>query len=123
MIIGDPKNNPPQQVESFVGQIVVLNKPGKIKKGYSPVFHFHTAMISCRFNRLISATDRKTGQKTESPEIILENQGADIELVPIKPCVIEPFNEYPSLGRFAIRDNGKTFAVGIVKSVKKKVAK
>lgn len=39
---------------------------------------------------------------------------------PQKPFTCETFAQYPPLGRFAVRDNKKTVAVGIVKETKKK---
>ena len=38
---------------------------------------------------------------------------------PIKPLVVEAYNEYPPLGRFAVRDMRQTVAVGVVRSVQK----
>lgn len=37
--------------------------------------------------------------------------------------VCETFNEYPPLGRFAIRDSKKAVAVGIIKETTKKTFK
>ena len=41
---------------------------------------------------------------------------AIVELVPLKPVVIETFKDFPLQGRFLLRDQG-IVAVGIVKSV------
>jgi len=38
-----------------------------------------------------------------------------------KPMCCEVFSEYPPLGRFAVRDMKQTVAVGVIKSVNKKV--
>jgi elongation factor 1-alpha len=43
-------------------------------------------------------------------------------MVPQKPMCVEPFTEYPPLGRFAVRDMRQTVAVGVIKSVTKKEA-
>ncbi len=37
---------------------------------------------------------------------------------PTKPLVIEKYNELPPLGRFALRDMGRTVAAGVVLEVK-----
>ncbi|CBZ01794.1 GTP-eEF1A C-terminal domain-containing protein [Caenorhabditis elegans] len=34
-----------------------------------------------------------------------------------EPFVLEPFKEYPYLGRFTLRDEGKTIAIGKVLKV------
>jgi len=41
----------------------------------------------------------------------------------VRPTVVEKFNEFPPLGRFAIRDMGMTIAAGIVLDVTPRVAK
>ena len=38
-------------------------------------------------------------------------------LVPSKPLCVEPFSEFPPLGRFVVRDMRHTVAVGIIKKV------
>uniref|UniRef100_A0A3Q4MYR8 GTP-eEF1A C-terminal domain-containing protein n=2 Tax=Percomorphaceae TaxID=1489872 RepID=A0A3Q4MYR8_NEOBR len=43
-------------------------------------------------------------------------------MVPGKPMCVESFSQYPPLGRFAVRDMRQTVAVGVIKSVEKKVA-
>ncbi|HEC88813.1 MAG TPA: elongation factor 1-alpha, partial [Thermoplasmata archaeon] len=37
-----------------------------------------------------------------------------VKIEPTRPMVIEKYNEIPELGRFAIRDMGKTVAAGVV---------
>ena len=44
-------------------------------------------------------------------------------LKPSKPMCVESFQEYPPLGRFAVRDMKKTVAVGVIKEVTKIEAK
>ncbi|KAK8624567.1 hypothetical protein V6N13_065904 [Hibiscus sabdariffa] len=43
-----------------------------------------------------------------------------VKMIPTKPMVVETFTEYPSLGRFVVRDMRRTVAVGVIKSVEKK---
>ena len=40
-----------------------------------------------------------------------------MKLIPLLPLCIEPFTDYPSLGRFAVLELWQTVAVGVVKSV------
>ncbi len=39
-------------------------------------------------------------------------------MVPTKPMCVEPFTQYPPLGRFAVRDMRQTVAVGVIKAVR-----
>ena len=43
-----------------------------------------------------------------------------VRFVPSKPMVVETFNKYAPLGRFAVRDLRQTVAVGVIKEVTKK---
>jgi elongation factor 1-alpha len=118
MVCGDVKNDPPQTVAAFTAQVIVMDHPNVIRAGYEQVFHFHTASVSCKFNRLIHTIDKRTGQcKEEDPRELKNGDAAVIECIPRKPLCIEPFADYPHLGRFAIRDLCKSVAVGVVRSV------
>ena len=43
-----------------------------------------------------------------------------MKMIPTKPMCVEPFTQYPPLGRFAVRDMRQTVAVGVIKAVEKK---
>jgi len=118
MVAGDSKNDPPQKCASFNAQVIVLDHPNEIRSGYTPVVDCHTSHIACKFNKLIQTIDKRTGQKKEDdPKKIKTGDAAIVEMVPTKPMCVEPFAEYPPLGRFAVRDMRKTVAVGVIKSV------
>lgn len=38
-----------------------------------------------------------------------------INIVPLKPFCCEVYSQYPPLGRFSVRDNGRVVAVGVIK--------
>jgi len=40
-----------------------------------------------------------------------------VRIVPTKPMCVEEYRDYPSLGRFTVRDNNRTIAVGVIKHV------
>ncbi|KYQ88293.1 elongation factor 1 alpha [Tieghemostelium lacteum] len=124
MVCGDSKNDPPIETESFTAQIIVMNHPGEIHNGYSPVLDCHTAHIACKFNEILDKVDRRSGAiipKEAGAKVILKNGDSGlVQLVPTKPMCVEAFTEYPPLGRFAVRDMRQTVAVGVIKSVTKK---
>jgi len=122
-VAGDVKNDPPAETESFNAQVIILNHPGQIHAGYSPVLDCHTAHIACRFHEILSKVDRRSGKELEKePKNVKSGDAAMINLVPTKPMCVESFAEYPPLGRFAVRDMKQTVAVGVIKEVTKKVA-
>ncbi|AQZ10520.1 TEF2 (YBR118W) and TEF1 (YPR080W) [Zygosaccharomyces parabailii] len=119
-VCGDSKNDPPKATESFNATVIILNHPGQISAGYSPVLDCHTAHIACRFDELIEKNDRRSGKKMEDhPKFIKSGDAALVKFVPSKPMCVEAFSDYPPLGRFAVRDMRQTVAVGVIKSVVK----
>ena len=106
--------NPPTVAKEFKAQIVVLQHPGVITVGYTPVFHAHTAQIACTFLSLDVKLDPATGQpKEENPDLLKTGDAALVTIKPTKPMVIENIKEIPHMGRFAIRDMGQTVAAGM----------
>ncbi|KAG9348139.1 hypothetical protein JZ751_004169, partial [Albula glossodonta] len=119
-VAGNAQHDPPSDVASFIAQVIILNHPGMIKAGYSPVLDCHTAHITCRFAELREKLDRRTGKKLEdSPQTLVSGDAATVKLAPKKPLCVESFFNYPPLGRFAARDLKQTVAVGVITSVEK----
>ncbi|WVN89150.1 translation elongation factor EF-1 alpha [Cryptococcus depauperatus CBS 7841] len=119
-VCGDSKVDPPKPAASFNAQVIVLNHPGQIGAGYTPVLDCHTAHIACKFTELIEKIDRRTGKATEvAPKFVKSGDAAIVKLVSQKPICVESYAEYPPLGRFAVRDMRQTVAVGVIKSVEK----
>ena len=118
-----PASNPPKVASEFTAQIVVLEHPTAIAKGYTPVFHIHTAQIACTVTEILEKKDPKTGQtQQKNPDFIKTGDVAIIRVKPLRPVCIEKFQEFPPLGRFAIRDMGQTVAAGVVLEVTQKTA-
>jgi elongation factor 1-alpha len=116
-----PENNPPLVVSEFTGQIVVLNHPTVVTKGYTPVFHIHTAQVACQFVELVKKINPATGETIqENPDMLKNGDAAIVKLKPTKPLVIEKQKDNPYMARFAIRDAGSTVAAGICIDLVKK---
>jgi elongation factor 1-alpha len=121
IVCSDTKNDPAGECESFTAQVIVMNHPSGIRKGYAPVVDCHTCHISCRFAEIPSKLDKRTGKEAEAnPEKVKNQEACIAELVPQRPMCVEAFTNYPPLGRFAVRDMRRTVAVGVVKEVKRK---
>lgn len=122
-VCGDSKDTAPKSTEEFTAQVIVLNHPGQISNGYTPVLDCHTAHIACKFREIKEKCDRRTGKKLEdNPKFIKSGDAAIVDLVPSKPMCVETFTDFPPLGRFAVRDMRQTVAVGVIKAVKAKEA-
>jgi len=118
-VMGSP-SEPPTLASEFTGQLLVLNHPSVITVGYSPVFHIHTAQVSCRVTQIV----KKLAPTVEdNPDFIRNGDAAIVKFQPLKAVVIETKDTIPQLARFAIRDSGKTVAAGQCTEVVKKELK
>merc|ERR1711953_1554733 len=123
-VASDSKNDPAQDTSMFVAQVIVLNHPGQISNGYAPVLDCHTCHIACKFAKIRSKIDKRSGKvMEEEPKCIKSGDAGMVELIPQKPMVVEQFQQYAPLGRFAVRDMKQTVAVGVIKEVTKKEQK
>ncbi|GAB6055066.1 translation elongation factor EF-1 subunit alpha [Methanobacterium alkalithermotolerans] len=112
-VAGHP-DSPPSVAKEFTAQIVVLQHPGVITIGYTPVFHCHTAQVACTFLELVNKMNPATGQvEEENPDFLKTGNAAIVKVKPTKPMVIEKIKDIPHMGRFAIRDMGQTVAAGM----------
>jgi len=123
-VASDSKNDPAKGAVNFTAQVIVLNHPGEIGNGYSPVLDCHTAHIACKFEELQEKIDRRSGKKLEDfPKKVKSGDAAIVRMKPSKPMCVESFQQYPPLGRFAVRDMRQTVAVGVIKAVEKEEVK
>ncbi|OYT65074.1 translation elongation factor EF-1 subunit alpha [Candidatus Bathyarchaeota archaeon ex4484_205] len=119
-VISHPET-PPTVAKEFIGQIIVIYHPTAIAAGYTPVLHVHTAQVACQFVELLKKFDPRTGAVLEeNPQYLKTGDGALVKFRPVRPVCIERYADFPALGRFAIRDMGRTIAAGVVKEVTEK---
>ncbi|MBS3078813.1 translation elongation factor EF-1 subunit alpha [Candidatus Pacearchaeota archaeon] len=115
---------PATMVEEFTAQIAVINHPTVIAKGYTPVFHVHTAQVPCQFTEIVHKIDPTSGQPMPGKVDFIKN--GDVAIVKLKPMgnlVLETSKVNPHMARFAIRDAGATVAAGVcMEIVEKKLA-
>ncbi|OYT50641.1 MAG: translation elongation factor EF-1 subunit alpha [Desulfurococcales archaeon ex4484_204] len=112
-------DKPPTVVEEFLARVYVVWHPTAIHVGYTPVVHAHTASIASRIVEIVGKLDPRTGKIAEkNPPFVKAGESAIMRFKPIKPMVVEKYAEIPQLGRFAMRDMGKTVGIGIIMDVK-----
>ncbi|KEH40223.1 putative protein-synthesizing GTPase [Medicago truncatula] len=120
-VASNSKRGPAMEAAEFTSHVIILNHPGQIRNGYTPILDCHTSHIAVKFAKLVSKFDRNTNVEFEKEPKFLKNGDAGIiKMIPTKPMVVETFTAYPSLGRFAVRDMRQTVAIGVIKDVKNK---
>lgn len=86
--------------------------------GYSAVLHIHAAAVEVQLKKLITLVDRKTGKTIKNqPKFIKQDQIAigRFELLQTGQAIcMESFEKFPQLGRFILRGEAGTIAVGKV---------
>ncbi|CAH0385235.1 unnamed protein product [Bemisia tabaci] len=103
----------------FVAQVVILEHKSIICAGYSAVMHIHCVAEEVTVQELVTLVDKKTGEKTKTrPRFVKQDQVAIMVLECAGTVCLEPFKQVPQMGRFTLRDEGKTIAIGKVLKIK-----
>ena len=90
-------------------------KPKLLCAGYSAVMHAHTCVEEVTLAQLLHSVDKKTRKKTKhAPKFLKQGDLCIARLEMAQNVCLETYKEYPQLGRFTLRDEGKTVAVGKV---------
>jgi len=108
-------------VEEFEATITVINHPTVLAKGYTPVFHVHTAQVPCQFVELIAQINPATGEVIkEHPDFLKNGDTAKVKIKPQGNLCLETNKDNPFMSRFAVRDAGATVAAGMCTAITKK---
>jgi len=112
--------NPVPIVSEFIATITVINHPTVLAKGYTPVFHIHTAQVPCKITELIAQINPATGEIIkEQPDFLKNGDSAKVRIVPQGNLCLETQAKNPYMARFAIRDAGSTVAAGMCTEITK----
>ncbi|MBI1829209.1 MAG: translation elongation factor EF-1 subunit alpha [Thaumarchaeota archaeon] len=122
-VIGTP-DSPPSVAKEFRAQIIVIHHPTALAPGYTPVMHAHTCQVAATIVAFESKINPQTGAEEEKdPKFLKAGDSAIVRIRPVRPIPIETFQDFPELGRFALRDMGATIAAGVVKEITEKFTK
>lgn len=104
--------------QSFIAKLMILEHKSIICAGYSAVIHIHAAVEEITVTRLLAEIDKSGKSKRKYPKFVKPGMKVLAQLTTAMPICVEPYDVFPQLGRFMIRDEGKTIAVGTVAKVK-----
>ncbi|KAF9763026.1 Elongation factor 1-alpha [Nosema granulosis] len=116
-VISDAKNNPCKMFKGCVAKLVVVDKPTGLAAGYAPTLDLGIMHVPVKVHKILKKKSPKDPQPIDNPERIEQNDNAMVVLIPQKPCVMEAASEFPSLGRFALRDSNKIVCIGSIVKV------
>merc|ERR1712199_23480 len=109
------------QCGEFNAQIQVLDIPGEIKCGYSPIGFVRCGRSACRIVKLKWKMGKETGgKKMEEPHSLKSNEMAQITMAPQQPLVCDTFKNCEGLSRVAFMDGNGVVMLGKVISCEQK---
>jgi peptide chain release factor subunit 3 len=111
-VLTNPKK-PIHAVRRFEAQLAILEHKNIICAGYSAVMHIHTLAEEVTLVALLHYFDKATGRKSKKPPQFAKKGQKVVALLETTALVcVERFSDYPQLGRFTLRDEGRTIAIG-----------
>jgi len=109
------------QVKSFNAQIQVLDIPGEIKIGYSPIGFVRCGRSACRITKMVWKMGKETGgKKMEDPHSLKSNEMAEVVFEPQQPLVADSYKNCEGLSRVAFMDGNGVVMLGKVTAVEAK---
>ncbi|KAH0896109.1 hypothetical protein HID58_045677 [Brassica napus] len=110
---------PVPAVTEFVAQLQIIELPDNaiFTAGYKAILHIHAVVEECEIIELISQIDMKTRKPMKKKKIMYVKKNGAVVVCRIQvsnSICVEKFSDFLQLGRFTLRTEGKTIAVGKV---------
>ncbi|KAH3903936.1 peptide chain release factor GTP-binding subunit [Parastagonospora nodorum] len=114
-VLCSPKR-PVHCVSTFEAQVVLLDLKSIMTAGFNCVLHVHSAQEEVTISALLHKLEKGTGRKSKkAPGFATKGMSiiARLEVTGTAGSIcVERFEDYPQLGRFTLRDQGQTIAIG-----------
>jgi len=99
--------------KNFTAQIQVLDHPGELKCGYSPIAFIRTGRSACKMAKINWKIGKETGgAKAPDPVCLKANEMAEVVFEPCQPFCAESFKACEGLGRVAIMEGASVVMLG-----------
>ncbi|KAJ6757772.1 TRANSLATION FACTOR [Salix koriyanagi] len=96
-------------------QILELLDNAIFTAGYKAVLHIHSVVEECEIVQLLQQIDPKTRKPMKKKVLFVKNGAIVVCRVQVNNLIcVEKFSDFTQLGRFTLRTEGKTVAVGKV---------
>lgn len=105
---------PVHGVTRFQAQLMLsnLDHKGIFTAGYRAVMHVHTCDEEVVCERLLAELGKKGDVKTRKPRFVRDGASCTCILGLSRKTCLEKYDDLPQLGRFTLRDEGRTIAIG-----------
>jgi|UniRef100_A0A6U0F7V1 peptide chain release factor subunit 3 len=108
-----------EEIECQLALLELLEHNSVFTKGYKAVIHIHSATEEVEVTKLVSEIDPKTRKPKEGkPRFLKSGSLGNVRIRFAQPVCVEKFADYAQLGRFTLRDEGRTIAIGKVTRLK-----
>jgi elongation factor 1-alpha len=112
-----------KEAGTFTAQVQILDHPGELKIGYTPVCFVRTGRSAVRITQLVWKMGKETGgKKAEEPHALKANEMAEVVFAPQQPLVVDSFKNCEGLSRVAIMEGNGVVMLGKVVKTTEKVA-
>ena len=105
------------EFEADVLIVELLDHRPIISAGYACVFHCHTVMEEVVVTRLVESTDLATKKKVLKPRFVKSGAFVKFRLQLQNSACLEAYGTTQQMGRFTLRDEGKTVAIGKITAI------
>lgn len=108
-------------VRQFEAQLMVLDlleHKAIFTAGYKAVLHIHSLVEECEVTKLLAEINLKNKEQKKT-KFVKSNTMAVCRIGVEQGICVEEFTRIPQLGRFTLRDEGHTIAVGKITKLPK----
>jgi len=116
------QSNPVKVVSKFKAQLQVIELPEErpvLTSGYKAVMHAHVAAEECEILKLYESMSMKDRKKEKNPRFVRIDQVVTCSISLARPTALDAFTGVQQLGRFTLRDEGRTIAIGKITELPK----
>mmetsp|Transcript_69598 Transcript_69598/g.166983 ORF Transcript_69598/g.166983 Transcript_69598/m.166983 type:complete len:842 (+) Transcript_69598:248-2773(+) len=118
-----PIAEPIRALTKFKAQLQVLELPEErpvLTAGYRAVMHVHVAIEECEILKLYESRTKKDMKKVEkNPKFVREGSILTCSIAMARATALDLFTGCQQLGRFTLRDEGRTIAIGKITELPK----
>lgn len=111
-------SKPIHAVLEFIAQLQILElleHKAIFTAGYKAVLHIHSVVEECEIMELLEQIDPKTKKPMKKKTLYVKTGAVVMCRIQVNDTIcVEKFSDFPQLGRFTLRDEGKTVAIGKV---------